>query len=322
MNLVHSANKVQPQVGRNPIGKRLTDSFKRYWQLYLFLLPTLVYFIIFRYLPMVGIQIAFRDFQPKLGYWGSKWVGLKHFIRFFSSYYAERQIVNTIVLSFGTLFISFPMPVILALLLNEVRNSKVKRVIQTVTYAPHFLSLVVVVGLVSSLTNINYGLINTLLKQMNVIDTSINFMTQASWFRPLYIISSIWQETGWNAVIYMAALAAVDVQLYEAAKVDGAGRLRRIWHVTLPCIAPTMITMLILNAGKVMNIGYEKVLLMQNDLNKATSDVITTYVYSQGILKGQYSYATAVNLFNSVVNTVLVVVVNAISRKVSDTSLW
>ena len=271
---------------------------------------------------MVGIQIAFRDFQPKLGYWGSKWVGLKHFIRFFSSYYAERQIVNTIVLSFGTLFISFPMPVILALLLNEVRNSKVKRVIQTVTYAPHFLSLVVVVGLVSSLTNINYGLINILLKQMNVIDTSINFMTQASWFRPLYIISSIWQETGWNAVIYMAALAAVDVQLYEAAKVDGAGRLRRIWHVTLPCIAPTMITMLILNAGKVMNIGYEKVLLMQNDLNKATSDVITTYVYSQGILKGQYSYATAVNLFNSVVNTVLVVVVNAISRKVSDTSLW
>lgn len=322
MNMAKPSTKPCPLMRRTSLGKRMKDSFKRYWQLYLFLLPTLLYFIIFRYAPMVGIQIAFRDFSPKLGYWASKWVGLKHFNRFFSSYYAERQIVNTVVLSFGTLFISFPMPVLLALLLNEVRNPKVKRVIQTVTYAPHFLSLVVVVGLVASLTNINYGLVNILLKRMGVIETSINFMTEAGWFRPLYIISSIWQETGWNAVIYMAALSAVDVQLYEAAQVDGAGRLRRIWHVTLPCIAPTMITMLILNAGKVMNIGYEKVLLMQNDLNKATSDVITTYVYQQGILKGQYSYATAVNLFNSVINTLLVVVVNAISRKVSDTSLW
>ncbi len=322
MNITGSAKGNKPAMKRLTVRKRLVDSVKRYWQLYLFLLPTIAYFVIFRYAPMVGIQIAFRDFSPKLGYWASRWVGLKHFQRFFASYYAERQIVNTVLLSFGTLFISFPMPVLLALLLNEVRNPKVKRVIQTVTYAPHFLSLVVVVGLVASLTNINYGLINILLKRMGVIETSINFMTEAGWFRPLYIISSIWQETGWNAVIYMAALSAVDVQLYEAAEVDGAGRLRRIWHVTLPCIAPTMITMLILNAGKVMNIGYEKVLLMQNDLNKATSDVITTYVYQQGILKGQYSYATAVNLFNSVINTLLVVVVNAISRKVSDTSLW
>lgn len=300
----------------------MRQSFKRYWQLYLFLISTILYFVVFRYLPMVGIQIAFRDFTPKLGYWGSKWVGLKHFSRFFSSYYAERQIVNTIVLSFGTLLLSFPMPVLLALLLNEIRNNRVKRIVQTITYAPHFLSLVVVVGLVSSLTNINDGLINILLQKIGAIETPINFMTKAEWFRPLYIISTIWQETGWNAVIYMAALASVDVQLYEAAEVDGAGRLRRIWHVTLPCIAPTMITMLILNAGKVMNIGYEKVLLMQNDLNKATSDVITTYVYQQGVLKGQYSYSTAVNLFNSVINTALVIVVNAISRKVSDTSLW
>lgn len=302
--------------------RTIINSIKTYWQLYLFLIPTLLYFILFRYLPMVGIQVAFRDYMPTLGFWGSKWVGLKHFTRFFKSYYAERMIVNTIVLSFGSLFLSFPMPVILSLLLNEVRNSKVKRTIQTITYAPHFLSTVVVVGLVVSLTNINYGLINVLLKKMNIIDTSINFMTEARWFRPLYIISSIWQESGWNAVIYMAALSSVDMQLYEAAEVDGAGRLRRIWHITIPCIAPTMITMLILNAGKVMNIGYEKVLLMQNDLNKATSDVITTYVYQQGVLKGQFSYSTAVNLFNSVINTALVLVVNAISRKVSDTSLW
>ena len=306
----------------SPTRRAIINSVKTYWQLYLFLVPTLLYFILFRYLPMVGIQVAFRDYMPTLGFWGSKWVGLKHFTRFFKSYYAERMIVNTIVLSFGSLFLSFPMPVILSLLLNEVRNSKVKRTIQTITYAPHFLSTVVVVGLVVSLTNINYGLFNVLLKKMGLIETSINFMTEANWFRPLYIISSIWQEAGWSAVIYMSALSSVDMQLYEAAEVDGAGRLGRIWHITIPCIAPTMITMLILNAGKVMNIGYEKVLLMQNDLNKATSDVITTYVYQQGVLKGQYSYSTAVNLFNSVINTALVLVVNAISRKVSDTSLW
>ncbi len=302
--------------------RAIINSVKTYWELYLFLLPTLLYFILFRYLPMVGIQVAFRDYLPTQGFWGSEWGGLKHFTRFFSSYYAERMIINTVVLSFGALFLSFPMPVMLSLLLNEVRNSKLKRTIQTITYAPHFLSTVVVVGLVVSLTNINYGLINVLLKDLHIIETSINFMTEAGWFRPLYIISSIWQESGWSAVIYMAALSSVDMQLYEAAEVDGAGRLRRIWHITIPCIAPTMITMLILNAGKVMNIGYEKVLLMQNDLNKDTSDVITTYVYQQGVLKGQYSYSTAVNLFNSVINTALVLVVNTISRKVSDTSLW
>ncbi len=300
----------------------VAQSLKTYWQLYLFLLPTLAYFLLFRYLPMVGVQVAFRDYMPNLGYWNSKWVGFKHISRFFSSYYAKRMIINTVALSFGTLFISFPVPVILALLLNEVRNSKIKRTIQTITYAPHFLSTVVVVGLVVSLTNINYGLFNVLPKKIGVLDTSINYMTEVSWFRPLYIASSIWQESGWNAVVYMAALSAVDVQLYEAAEVDGAGRLRRVWHITLPCIAPTMITMLILNAGKVMNIGYEKVLLMQNDLNIEASDVITTYVYQQGVLKGQYSYSTAVNLFNSVINTLLVVVVNTISRRVSETSLW
>lgn len=301
---------------------RRTRSFRENWQLYLLLLPTLIYFVIFRYLPMAGIQIAFRDYMPALGYWGSKWVGLKHFSRFFSGYYAQRMIVNTLVLSFGALFLSFPVPVLISLVLNEVRNQPVKKFAQTVTYAPHFLSMVVVVGLVTSITNINYGLLNVLLKRLGIIDQSINFMTKAEWFRPLYILSGIWQESGWNAVVYMAALSAVDVQLYEAARVDGAGRLRCIWHVTIPCIAPTMITMLILNCGKVMNVGYEKVLLMQNDLNKATSDVISTYVYEAGIKKGQYSYSTAVNLFNSVINTLLVLSVNAISRKVSDTSLW
>ena len=259
---------------------RTSRTFAENWQLYLLLLPTVLYFVIFRYIPMLGIQIAFRDYMPNLGYWGSKWVHFKHFNRFFSSYYAQRMIVNTVVLSFGTLIFSFPAPVIIALVLNEVRNNHVKKFAQTVTYAPHFLSMVVVVGLVTSMTNINYGLINVLLKKLGIIEESISFMTSAKWFRPLYIISGVWQESGWNAVVYMAALASVDVQLYEAARVDGAGRLRCIWHVTIPCIAPAMITMLILNCGKVMNVGYEKVLLM---LDRWIEDGLTDVLRREGV---------------------------------------
>ncbi|MDR1569524.1 MAG: ABC transporter permease subunit [Oscillospiraceae bacterium] len=294
----------------------------RNYQLYVLLLPTLAYFVVFRYLPMVGVQLAFRDYFPPLGYWGSPWVGLKHVVRFFNSYYAKRIIINTLTLSFGTLILSFPVPILIALTLNEVHSKAVKRFAQTITYAPHFLSTVVVVGLLSSLTNQRYGIINTALLNMGVVNEPIAFMSSQQWFKPLYILSSIWQESGWNAVIYMAALSTVDVHLYEAARVDGAGRLKSILHITLPSIAPTMITLLILNCGKVMNIGYEKVLLMQNPLNIASSDVITTYVYQAGLRNGQYSYATAVGLFNSVINTVLILCVNTLSGKVSSTSLW
>jgi len=298
------------------------NAYIKNWQLYLILVPTVVYFVVFRYLPMVGIQIAFRDYAPPLGYLGSPFVGLKHFTRFFNSYFLGRLISNTLLLSFGMLLFSFPIPIILALTLNEVRLRSVKKLAQTITYAPHFLSTVVIVGLLGSLTNTRNGVLNLLLVNAGIISEPIAFMSQAQWFRPLYIFSGIWQESGWNAVIYMAALSAVDVQLYEAARVDGAGRLRSIWHITIPSILPTMITLLILNSGKVMNIGYEKVLLMQNPLNMASSDVITTYVYQTGLLKGQFSYATAVGLFNSVVNTLLIVCVNFISRRLSDTSLW
>ena len=307
--------------GQKPWRKKLLKYLCN-WQLYLLLLPALVYFIVFRFAPMYGIQIAFRDFMPRHGFLGSEWVGLKHFERFFSSYYCIRMLKNTVMLSFGTLIFSFPFPILIALTLNEVMNKSVKKVVQTITYAPHFLSTVVLVGLIMSLTNVRYGLINQFLTMTGLSAGPIPFMDQAAWFKPLYILSAIWQESGWNAVVYMAALAAVDVQLYEAARVDGAGRLRCIWHVTLPCIAPIIITMLILNCGKVMNLGFEKVLLMQNDLNIASSDIISTYVYEQGLKKGQYSYAAAVDLFNSVINTALILSVNAISRRMSATSLW
>lgn len=292
--------------------------------LYLLLLPTILYFIVFRYIPILGIQIAFKDYVPVLGIGGSNWAEpvFKHFIRFFNGYYSKRLIVNTLLLSFGQLLLGFPIPILLALLLNEIRNQKFKKFAQTLTYAPHFVSVVVVVGLMNSLLNVNHGLVNTLLVSLGMVEEPIEFLTSTTWFKPLYIISGIWQEAGWGAVVYMAALAGVDQQLYEAAKVDGAGRLKRIIHITLPCIAPTMITMLILNCGKVMNIGYEKVYLMQNALNIASSDVISTYVYTVGILNSQYSFSTAVNLFNSVINTILILMVNKISRKVSETSLW
>lgn len=302
--------------------RKVLRSYTRNWQLYLLLIPTVAYFLIFRYAPMYGVQIAFKDYLPTLGYAGSEWAGFKYFARFFGSYYANRQILNTLAISFGMLLFSFPIPILIALTLNEVRNRHYKKLVQTVTYAPHFLSTVVVVGLISSLTNIRYGLINKALLETGLMEAAIPFSSRPEWFKPLYIISGVWQESGWNAVIYMAALSSVDMQLYEAARVDGAGRLRCIWHITIPCILPAMITMLILNSGKVMNVGYEKVLLMQNSLNISSSDVISTYVYEQGLKKGQYSYATAVGLFNSVVNTALILIVNNISRRVSETSLW
>jgi len=299
-------------------------AYLKSWQLYLLLLPTILYFVIFRYVPILWIQVAFKDYMPLKGLLGSDWTTpfFKHFTRFFQGYYAKRLIVNTLSLSFGQLLFGFPIPVILALLLNEMRSQKFKKAAQTITYAPHFISTVILVGLLNTLLNTNNGLVNHLLLSAGLIKEPIQFLTSAGWFKPLYIISGIWQEMGWGAVVYMAALAGVDQDLYEAAKVDGAGRMKRILYITIPSILPTMITMLILNCGKVMNIGYEKVYLMQNDLNIASSDVISTYVYKVGILNSQYSFSTAVNLFNSVINTALIVIVNKISKRLTDNGLW
>ncbi len=295
-------------------------SLRKYWDLYLLLIPVLAYFVLFKFLPMYGLQIAFRDYKPRRGFWGSDWVGLKHFVRFFSTYTCWQIISNTLVLSLLTLLFTFPLPILLALILNEMRDGAYKKTVQTVTYAPHFLSTVVVVGMITAFCSPSTGIVNTLIKAFG--GKSIYFMAKAEWFRPLYVISEVWTNTGWDSIIFLSALSSVDMQMYEAARIDGASRMKMLRYITLPSIMPTIAIMLILHCGRIMSIGFEKVFLLQTDLNIGVSEVISTFVYQQGIRGAQTSYATAVGLMNSVVNFILVIAVNTISRRVSEVSLW
>lgn len=295
-------------------------SVKKYWDLYLILIPVLVYFLLFKFLPMYGLQIAFRDYRPRLGFWGSNWVGLKHFSRFFSTYSCWTIISNTLILSLLTLLFTFPLPIVLALVLNEMRDGSYKKIVQTITYAPHFLSTVVIVGMITAFCSPSTGVVNTMIKLFG--GDPIYFMAKAEWFRPLYIISEVWTNIGWDSIIFFSALSSVDPQMYEAARIDGANRLKMLRYITLPSITPTIAIMLILTCGRVMSIGFEKVFLMQTDLNLGVSEVISTFVYRQGILSAQTSYATAVGLMNSLVNFILVITVNSISKYVSEVSLW
>jgi len=288
--------------------------------LYIMLLPVTLYFIIFCYWPMYGVQIAFKNFNAVKGITGSPWVGLYHFQRFFRSYNFVTLISNTITLSVYNLVASFPAPIVLALLLNEVTNGKFKRVVQTVTYAPHFLSTVVVAGMLTTFLSPRTGIVNHLIEALG--GERIYFMGEPAWFKHIYVWSGVWQHTGWSAIIYLAALTSVDQQLHEAAIIDGANKIQRIWYINIPTILPTAIILLILNLGQIMNVGFEKVFLLQNDLNLKSSDVISTYVYRMGLLGAQYSFSAAVGLFNSIINFVLIMVVNYISRKVSEVSLW
>lgn len=300
--------------------KKLRFSMVRHWQLYLLLLPTLVFFVMFKYIPMLGVQIAFRDYWASMGIWGSNWVGLKHFSRFFSSYASENVIRNTIILSVYQLLLTFPFPIILALMLNNVTNTRYKKIVQTVTYMPHFISTVVLVSTMMIMFSPSVGIVNHLLKRFGFDE--IYFFGDAAWFRHLYVISAVWQTTGWNSIIYLAALTSIDPSLHEAAMIDGATKLQRVRHIDLPGIAPTIVVMLILASGNLMSIGHEKVYLMQTSLNLDTSEIISTYVYKIGLLNNQFSYSTAINLFNSVINAVILVSVNSLSRKISDSSLW
>jgi len=292
----------------------------RNWQLYVLISPVIAYYILFQYVPMYGIQIAFKDFIATQGIWGSPWVGLDHFERFFNGYYFWRLMKNTLGIGLYSLAVGFPVPIILALLMNEVRAEKFKRFVQTITYAPHFLSIVVVVGMMMIFLSPRYGILNHFIEMFG--GKAIHFMTEPGWFKTLYVLSDVWQTMGWSSIIYLAALAGIDNQLHEAARVDGATRLQRIWHINIPGIMPTIIILLILNIGSIMSIGFEKVLLMQNNLNMESSDIIATYVYRMGIQNAEYSFSAAVGLFNSVINFVLLVIVNFISRRVSETSLW
>ena len=293
--------------------------FARNKLIYLMVLPVLLHYIVFQYFPMYGAQIAFRDFNALDGITGSPWVGLKHFTDFFGSFYFERLLKNTILLSVYGLIFTFPAPIILAVLLNEVRSSIFKRTVQTITYIPHFISIVVICGMIIDFVKQD-GVITQLLTYIGFENT--NLLLKPGNFRPIYIISDIWQQIGWNSIIYLAALTSVDQQMYEAARIDGAGKLRQIWSITLPSILPTIIIMLILKVGSLMNVGFEKVLLLQTSSNYPTSDILSTYVYRMGIENMRYSFASAVGLFNNVVGLIILVFFNRLSRKVADTSLW
>lgn len=296
------------KTGEKPIRKRIGE----YWQLYLMLLIPVVLTIIYKYIPMYGIQIAFRDYKASRGMMGSEWVGLQWFERFFSSPNCIRMIKNTVLLSLYGLLWSFPIPIILALMINQLRFKRFKRGVQTILYAPHFISIMVVCGMLRVFLSPSGGLINL------IAGTSIDFLSEASAFRTIYIASGIWQDAGWGIIVYMATLATVDASQYEAARIDGASMFQRIRYIDFPALVPQMVLMLIMSASSLMNVGFEKVFLLQTDLNKATSDVIAVYVYQQGIERAKYSYSTAVGLFNTVVNVILLIIVNKITKKISE----
>lgn len=295
---------------------------KRDWRLYVFLLIPVAYILIFAYYPMLGIQIAFKKYSAVGGIWGSKWVGLANFQKFFKSYQFQRVLANTLRLSLYSLAFGFPVPILFALLANTVNSARYKKITQTIVNLPHFISVVVLVSMVNQVFGSRTGLYG-LIGQALTGSYPPDLFADASSFQHLYIWSGVWQNFGWNAIIYIAALTSVSPDLHEAAQIDGASRLQRVIHIDFPSILPTIVIMLILRVGQIMNIGFEKTFLMQNSLNLARSEVISTYVYKQGLTgKTDFSYSTAINLFNSVINMVLITSVNWISRKVGETSLW
>ena len=303
-----SRTKTAPQTGGKSLKRRLKDN----WQLYAMLLVPVVLTIVYKYIPMYGIQIAFRDYKASKGFAGSEWVGLEWFFRFFSAPTFWRMMKNTILLSLYSLLWGFPIPIILALMMNQMRFHRFKRITQTVLYAPHFISTMVICGMIRIFLSPSGGLINL------IAGTSIDFLTESSAFRTIYIASGIWQDAGWGIIVYMATLANVDTSLYEAAKVDGASLFQRIIHIDIPELAPIMVLNLIMSVGGLINVGFEKVWLLQTDLNKAASDVIAVYVYQQGIERAKYSYSTAVGLFNTVINIILLIAVNKAAKRISE----
>jgi len=299
---------------------RISRTITKNWDLYLLILPVVLYFLLLKYLPMYGVQLAFKDFSAVKGFWDSPWVGFKHFERFFNNYQFWTLIRNTIGISLYQIAVAFPIPIIFALLVNEVQSKRFSKAVQSITFMPHFLSTVVLVGIVMAFLSPSSGLINNLLGLFGV--EPIYFMTEPSMFKSIFVFSDVWQNMGFSSVLYIAVLAGVDKSLYEAAMIDGATKVKRLIHIAVPAIIPTAIIMLIFQFGAVMDIGFEKVYLMQNDLNKEASSVISTYVYEMGLLGSQFSFSAAVGLFNSVINFVLIIIVNTIAKRMSGTSLW
>ena len=292
----------------------------RHWQLYLLLAPAVIYLVLFKYWPMYGVQIAFRNYNPIDGFMGSEWVGVEHILRFLNSFQFGRVFFNTIAINVLGLCFGFPVPIILALLINQLGSRRLKAFIQTVLFSPAFISTVVVVGMLFVLLSPRSGLVNNLIGLAG--GTPINFMNEEGWFRPIYVLSDIWQNAGFSMIIYLAALAAIDPSLHEAARVDGANRWQRLWHIDLPGIRPIVSIMLILAVGNLLNIGFEKALLMQTDLNLGASQIIQTYVYDVGLKSAQFSYSAAISLFNSVLNMILLLVFNQVAKRAGQTSLF
>ncbi|GAA2690400.1 MULTISPECIES: sugar ABC transporter permease [Actinosynnema] len=307
--------------GRRPAGRRESwrRALRRDWQLYSLAVLPLLFFLVFRYLPMLGNVIAFRRFVPGGSVFGESWVGLRYVEMFFKDPNFWSVFGNTVVLGALTLLFCFPLPIVLALMLNEVRSRYFKKFVQTVAYLPHFLSIVIVAGMVMQLVSVE-GTVNQITRLFGA--ETVAFIQSPDWFRTIYVSSEVWQTVGWGTILYLAALTTVDEQLYEAARIDGASRWRQTWHITLPGIRPTMVTLLILNTGTFMAVGFEKILLLQNPLTYPTGDVVSTYLYRVGLVSNNFSYAAAIGLFEALVGLVLILSANAISRRAVGTSLW
>jgi putative aldouronate transport system permease protein len=305
---------------RPPLSARFVHAVKRDYQLWILLFPTLLVFLVCSYLPLYGIQIAFKDFRAVQGILGSAWAGLKHFRAFFSSYYAPRLITNTFLLNLLNLAWGFPVPLILALTINQFEREGFKRFAQSVIYIPHFISTIVMAGILYLFLSPSSGVVNVLIKSLG--GEPIFFMNEASWFRTLFVGSDIWQHAGWNAILFIAALSGIDRSIYEAAVIDGANKRQKIWHIDIPHLIPIAVMMLILNCGSLLGSNTDKALAMQQAGNMSTSDIIGVYVYNQGLGKAQFSYTAAIGLTINIVNFIMVYTVNYISRKLGDTSLF
>ena len=319
LNAINAAN-----IGIKPKGKNKFRIFMRDLRksryLYILLIPTIIYFIIFAYVPLYGLLMAFENYNPYQGIFGSPWIGLRHIKNFFSSVFFWRLIANTISINLYNLAVGFPLPILLALMINEVKNKAYQRTVQTIVYLPHFISLVVVAGMLVSFLSPSSGIVNALIQALG--GDPIHFLAEPGWFQSVYVWSGVWQDAGWGSIIYLAALAGIDQQLYEASTVDGANSWHKLIYITIPGIMPTIIIMLILRMGSIFSVGFEKIILIYNPLTYKTADVISTYIYRRGIVGADFSYSTAIGLFNSIINFVMLVVFNKFSRRVSETSLW
>lgn len=293
---------------------------RRSWQLYAFAFLAFLSILIFAYIPMYGVVIAFQNFRPTTGFFGSEWVGFHHFRQFFNSHHFWRLIRNTLAINIYGLVAAFPVPIILALAFNEIKDGRFKKITQTITYAPHFISVVVFAGMIISFASPTTGIVNHFLGLFGI--APISFLQRPELFRHVYVWTGIWQSAGWGTIIYLAALSGVDPTLHEAAIIDGASRIQRNWYINIPSILPTIIILLIMNVGNLMSTGFERIYLLQNPMNRETADVIATYVYEIGLVQGQFSFAAAIGLFNSAVNAFLLITVNKITKKVSEVGLW